>query len=88
MSTTPELEPAAAEFVAATANPPYLYQLGVEGGRKAVDEAQSGGHARPDADIEDLEIPGGPTGTVSLRIVRPTGVEGVLPVVLYTHGAG
>lgn len=43
---------------------------------------------RPAADIEDLVIPGGPTGEVKLRIVRPTGVSGVLPVVLYLHGGG
>jgi hypothetical protein len=38
----PVLEPAAAEFAAATANPPYLFNLGPADGRKAVDEAQSG----------------------------------------------
>ena len=33
------LEQAAAEFAAATANPPYLFDLGPVEGRKAVDEA-------------------------------------------------
>jgi acetyl esterase len=36
------LEPAAAEFAAATANPPYLFDLGPVEGRKVVDEVQSG----------------------------------------------
>ena len=36
---TPVLEPAAAEFAAATANPPYLSDLGPEAGRRTVDEA-------------------------------------------------
>ncbi len=31
---------------------------------------------------------GGPTGQVPVRIVRPAGVGGTLPVILYVHGAG
>ncbi|GHE81258.1 esterase [Amycolatopsis deserti] len=82
------LEPAAQAFAEATDNPPYLYQLPPEEGRKAVDEVQSSEIAKPDADIEDLTIEGGPTGQVRLRIVRPAGATGALPVVLYIHGAG
>jgi acetyl esterase len=33
-------------------------------------------------------IPGGPSGEVALRIVRPAGATGTLPVVLYLHGGG
>jgi acetyl esterase len=33
-------------------------------------------------------IPGGPSGAVSIRILRPKGATGSLPVILYTHGAG
>ena len=82
------LEPAAQAFVEATDNPPYLFQLTPEEGRKTVDEVQSGEIAKPDADIEDLTVEGGPTGQVQLRIVRPTGATGTLPVILYIHGAG
>lgn len=82
------LEPAAQAFAEATDNPPYLFQLPPEEGRKAVDEVQSSEIAKPEADIEDLTIEGGPTGQVKVRIVRPAGATGTLPVVLYIHGAG
>ncbi|MDX3804446.1 alpha/beta hydrolase [Streptomyces sp. AK04-3B] len=85
---TPVLEPQAAAFAEATANPPYLFDLGPVEGRKAVDEVQSGEIAKPAVDEEWVTVAGGPTGSVRARIVRPAGVEGVLPVVLYIHGAG
>jgi acetyl esterase len=82
------LEPAAREFAAATSDPPYLFDLGPVEGRKTVDEVQSGEVEKPDVEIEDTIIPGGPTGAVSIRTLRPRGAEGRLPVILYTHGAG
>ncbi|SHI49901.1 alpha/beta hydrolase [Streptomyces sp. 3214.6] len=85
---TPVLEPAAQSFVEATANPPYLFDLPPAEGRKAVDEVQSGEIARPAVDEEWITVTGGPTGSVRARIVRPAGAEGVLPVIVYIHGAG
>ncbi|MGP2435777.1 alpha/beta hydrolase [Streptomyces sp. JW3] len=84
----PVLEPAAQAFVEATANPPYLFDLGPAEGRKAVDEVQSGETALPAVDEEWITVAGGPTGQVRARIVRPAGAEGTLPVILYIHGAG
>ncbi|MFD9192396.1 alpha/beta hydrolase [Streptomyces phaeochromogenes] len=84
----PVLEPAAAAFAEATANPPYLFDLGPAEGRKTVDEVQSGDIAKPDVDEEWVTVPGGPTGQVRARIVRPAGASGVLPVIIYIHGAG
>ncbi|MCX4555283.1 alpha/beta hydrolase [Streptomyces phaeochromogenes] len=84
----PVLEPAAAAFAEATANPPYLFDLGPAEGRKTVDEVQSGDIAQPDVDEEWVTVPGGPTGQVRARIVRPAGASGVLPVIVYIHGAG
>ncbi|MFF7393647.1 alpha/beta hydrolase [Streptomyces scabiei] len=84
----PVLEPAAAAFVEATANPPYLFDLGPVEGRKVVDEVQSGDIAKPAVDEEWVTVSGGPTGEVRARVVRPAGVGGVLPVILYIHGAG
>ncbi|MFF8674116.1 alpha/beta hydrolase [Streptomyces sp. NPDC015242] len=84
----PVLEPAAAAFAEATANPPYLFDLAPAEGRKAVDEVQSGDIAKPAVDEEWITVSGGPTGSVRARIVRPSGAEGTLPVVLYIHGAG
>jgi acetyl esterase len=82
------LEPAAQEFADATANPPFLADLGPVEGRKTVDEVQSGDIARRDVDIEDTSVPGGPSGEVSVRIIRPKGTTGTLPVIVYMHGAG
>ncbi|WP_328836555.1 alpha/beta hydrolase [Streptomyces europaeiscabiei] len=86
--TRPVLEPAAAAFAEATANPPFLFELPPAEGRKAVDEVQSGDIEKPEIDEEWVTVSGGPTGSVRARIVRPAGAEGVLPVVLYIHGAG
>ncbi|MFD4867088.1 alpha/beta hydrolase [Streptomyces sp. NPDC058412] len=84
----PVLEAAAAAFADATGTPPFLFQIPPAEGRKAVDEVQSGDIAKPDVDEEWVTVTGGPTGEVRARIVRPAGVSGALPVVLYIHGAG
>jgi acetyl esterase/lipase len=82
------LEAAAQELVAATANPPFLFQLPPAEGRKALDELQAGDVAKPDVDERWITVAGGPTGQVKVRIVRPRGASGSLPVVIYIHGAG
>jgi len=84
----PVLEPAAQAFVEATAHPPFLFQLTPVDGRTAVDGVQSGEIATPAVDEEWVTVPGGPTGEVRAKIVRPAGSTGVLPVVVYVHGAG
>ncbi|MBE8472051.1 alpha/beta hydrolase [Streptomyces justiciae] len=84
----PVLEPAAQAFAEATANPPYLFDLGPVEGRKTVDEVQSGDIAKPAVDEEWITVSGGPTGSVRARIVKPEGATGSLPVVVYIHGAG
>ncbi|MFC9915753.1 alpha/beta hydrolase [Streptomyces sp. NPDC127197] len=84
----PVLEPAAAAFAEATANPPYLFDLPPAEGRKAVDEVQSGPIEKPAVDEEWITVPGGPTGSVRARIVKPAGAADTLPVILYIHGAG
>ena len=88
ISTPVVLEPAAQAFAEATANPPYLYELAPAEGRKAVDDTQSGEIELPAVDDEWISVAGAPTGEVRVRIVRPAGATGVLPVILYIHGAG
>ena len=82
------MEAAAQEFSDATANPPFLYDLGPEKGREVVNQTQAGEIAKPDVTDEWIKVPGGPDGDVSVRIVRPAGATGTLPVLLYIHGAG
>jgi len=88
MSESVHLEPAAKALAEATAKPPFLFDLGPEKGRETVDALQSGPIDKPDVDAEDVTIAGGPTGEVSVRVVRPKGAAGPLPTVLYIHGAG
>ena len=40
------------------------------------------------SDIDDRVLPVGPSGQISIRIVRPRGGEQPLPVVMYFHGGG
>ncbi|WP_433193761.1 alpha/beta hydrolase [Nocardia sp. CA-107356] len=82
------LEPAAQAFVDATSEPPFLYQLSPEEGRKTVDGVQDSPIFKPDVDEEWVTVEGGPTGSVRARIVKPRGATGPLPVIVYTHGAG
>lgn len=83
------LEPAAQKFADDNAKPPFLPDLGPEKGRETVDSVQSSEIYKPEVDIEDLMVPGGPNGDVSIRIVRPPSSSSAsLPVILYIHGAG
>jgi acetyl esterase len=84
----PVLEPAAQEFADATDKPPYLADMPVAEGRKTVDSVQDGDIPAPAVDVTDILIPGGPKTEVSIKVYRPQGETGVLPVLLYTHGAG
>jgi acetyl esterase len=84
----PVLESAAESFVKATSKHPFIFELPPEEGRKALDDLQSGPVAEPEIDEEWIAVEGGPTGDVRVRIVKPRGATGALPVVLYIHGAG
>jgi acetyl esterase len=84
------LEPAAQAFanaLAADAGPP-LYTLSPGDARALLDNAQAGPIAMPHAEVERHTIPGGPTGTISIVLVRPSDHNGKLPAVVYTHGGG
>jgi len=81
------LEPIAQELADATANPPYLYELGPEGARKVLDDIQSQPVDKPDVDEEWVTVPAS-VGDVKVRIVKPVGATGALPTVLYVHGGG
>jgi acetyl esterase/lipase len=83
-----QLEPEAKAFADAAAKPPFLFTLGPEKGRIALDEVQSGQVGRLLVDIEDLTIADGPSEQVALRILRPQDAPATLPVIIYIHGAG
>ncbi|GAB2929253.1 alpha/beta hydrolase [Micromonospora polyrhachis] len=74
-TSTVILEPAAQEVARMTAQPPFLFQIPPVQGRAKLDEIQSGQISQPDVDLEDMTIPGGPTGQVQVRIVWPKGQQ-------------
>lgn len=65
-----------------------LYQLSVSDARAVLENLQSQPVDKLPAAIEDLTIPGGPNGQVSIRIIRPENATGKLPVIMYFHGGG
>ncbi|MFF0463819.1 alpha/beta hydrolase [Streptomyces mexicanus] len=81
------LEPAAQAFANATAKPPLLHELGVKGARKLLDDVQSEPIEKLDVDEKWITVPA-EVGDVRVRIVKPVGAEGALPVILYVHGGG
>ena len=86
----PVLEPATQKFidglVAAGGSP--LYTLSPDDARKVLTSVQATPVTKLPASIEDTTFPVGPTGKVAIRIVRPQGVKGILPVVMHIHGGG
>jgi acetyl esterase len=88
MTTRIQLETEAQSFAAAAAKPPFLFNLGPEKGRTALDEVQSGRVRKSPVDIEDLTIQAGPSKQVALRILRPQHAPTTLPVIVYMHGSG
>jgi acetyl esterase len=90
---TPVIEPHTRqwldELAAASAGSPPLWELSPEDARQLLRYLQASVPVRfQPADIDDRVIPGGPTGQVSIRIIRPPGAAGVLPVVFHFHGGG
>lgn len=68
---------------------PKLHELPVDSARAVFLHLQNAFEApKPPADIADTTIPTGPSGKVSIRIVRPKGISHALPVVVYLHGGG
>ena len=84
----PALEPHTQQFVDSLAGAPPIHTLSPADARSVLERAQSAPVGKPSAQIEDITFPVGPTGSVPVRIVRPTGTAQVLPVVLYFHGGG
>jgi acetyl esterase len=84
----PTLELHTQQFIDGVAGAPPIYTLSPADARSVLARAQSVPVGKPSAQIEDVALPVGPTGSVPIRIVRPAGTAGVLPVVMYFHGGG
>lgn len=81
------LEPVSRQLAEATSQPPFLYELGVDEAREVLDGLQADPVEMPPVDDEWVTVPTD-VGDVQVRLVRPKGVIGPLPVVLYMHGGG
>ncbi|MEM9492525.1 MAG: alpha/beta hydrolase [Myxococcota bacterium] len=86
--TTPVLEPTTQAFIDSLAGAEPIYTLTPEAAREVLLEVQSGPVALPAVDIEDRSLPVGPSGETRIRVIRPEGAKGTLPVIIYFHGAG
>jgi acetyl esterase/lipase len=84
---TYKLEKSARDLTEALAKAPPLTQLSLDDARKAVEAAQSAPTPMPDVDESWRSIPSD-FGPVRVRLVRPRGASGPLPVVVYLHGGG
>jgi acetyl esterase len=82
------LEAAAQEFADATSHPPFIYELSPDKAREVLEDVQQSAVDKPEVDVDDITIDGGPHDKISVRLLRPAGATGTLPVILYIHGAG
>src|SRR5579863_9961730 len=85
--TSFNLEQSAKELTEALAKAPPLTGLPLGDARKAVEAAQSAPIAMPDVDESWVTV-WSPVGEFKVRVVRPKGSAGPLPVVVYMHGGG
>jgi acetyl esterase/lipase len=81
------LEPAAQQVADAFSKPPFLYDMSPAGAREVLADAQSGPVSKFPVDEEWITVPS-PVGDVRVRIIRPKGADGMLPVIVYMHGGG
>jgi acetyl esterase len=81
------LEPSAQAIVDATSQPPFLYELEPAAARKVLDDLQAGPVDTLPIEDEWITVPAD-VGDAKVRIIRPVGSSGILPVIIYMHGGG
>lgn len=81
------LEPAAQQVADAFSKPPFLYEMTPADARKVLEDAQSGPVSKLPVDEEWITVPA-QVGDARVRIIRPQGATGELPVIVYMHGGG
>jgi acetyl esterase len=82
------LEPMTQDFLDMVGETPVPCLERPDEARGALSRIQSGAVGRPSAEVEDVSVPVGPTGSVRVRIIRPAGAQTPLPVIVYIHGGG
>jgi acetyl esterase/lipase len=81
------LEPAAQALADATSKPPFLYELGYAAARTVLEDLQAAPVDKLPIDEEWITVPA-TVGDARLRIIKPQGSDGTLPVIVYMHGGG
>jgi acetyl esterase len=90
LADAPVLEAGTQAFVdavAASGGKP-IYTLSYAEARAVLAGAQAQTLKSAATSVQDTSFHVGPTGKVSVRIVRPEGAKGLLPVIMYYHGGG
>ncbi len=81
------LEPSAQAIVDATSTPPFLYELEPAAARKVLDDLQAAPVDKLPVEEEWITIPAD-VGDARVRMIKPVGSSGTLPVIVYMHGGG
>ncbi len=86
----PVLEPTTQKFIDGLASQggKPIYELSIADAREVLEGIQRQPVQKLPAQEEDVTVPGGPSGKISIRIIRPANSTGRLPVVMYIHGGG
>src|SRR5215467_11688474 len=87
MSSPVVLEPAAQQVADAFSKPPFIWEIPPSQARKVLEDAQSAPISKLSVDEEWITVPS-PVGDVRVRIIKPQGATGLLPVIVYMHGGG
>jgi acetyl esterase len=80
------LDPAVRRRLEASAEPPFLHEIGPLDGRQALIESQGVAPADPEVYVEFKVAPVGPSGLVGFWVFRPAAAPEPPGVVLYVHG--
>jgi len=81
------LEPSAQAVVDATSTPPFIYELAPPAARKVLEDLQAAPVEKLPVDEEWITVPAD-VGDARVRIIKPAGSSGTLPVIVYMHGGG
>ena len=67
-----------------------VFEMSYEDARQTLIDAQTSGDVpMPDADVQEMTLEVGPTGSVTVHVVKPAGAgDEAMPGVVYFHGGG
>jgi acetyl esterase len=88
ISPTPILDPTVQTFLDGLAGGAPIQTLSIAEARNVLSSVQKVPVTLADAQVKDVTLPLGPTGSTSIRVVRPAGATGPLPAIVYMHGGG